>query len=211
LSSDCRDQLCGPLDILVWSWVYSVLVYWGLVSLPHALSLGQGQRSISLLFAISMLCWFAEYFSILQHHLTLDVTHWLRRLVLWTTICPISGSGLSHAHCWPFYLSSLCLLKVHTEISSFPLSPSLMHLQQTTPSAACPFQFFIIQFLCVCVWGGGQSTQKAMLVYPSGSCGNTSCRLFAHLLVCWMFPKQVWSQTSCFLGVTCHGEALYRL
>jgi hypothetical protein len=31
---------------------------------------------------------------------------------------------------------------------------------------------------------GGQSVQGAMLVYPKGSCGNTVCCLFAHLLVC---------------------------
>jgi hypothetical protein len=56
-----------------------VLVYWGLVSLPHALSLGQGQRSVSQLLVVIVLCWFADCFSILQHLLTLDVAHWLRR------------------------------------------------------------------------------------------------------------------------------------
>jgi hypothetical protein len=56
-----------------------------------------------------------------------------------------------------------------------------------------------------------------MLVYPRGGCKNTACHLFAHLLICWVSPKQVWIQpfvaqeASCFLSVTWHGEALYGL
>jgi hypothetical protein len=38
-----QNQLCSPPAILFWSWVFSVLVYWGLASLPHPLSLEQGQ------------------------------------------------------------------------------------------------------------------------------------------------------------------------
>jgi hypothetical protein len=62
---------------------------------------------------------------------------------------------------------------------------------------------------------GGQSVQGAMLVYPRGSCGNTTCHLFAHLMVCWLSLKQVWSrclaarEPSCLLSVTWRGEALY--
>jgi hypothetical protein len=134
-----------------------VLVYCRLVSLPCALSLGQGQRSISWLSAVSMLCWFADCFSVLQRHLTLDITHLIWRFAFWFAICPVSGSGLSPAHCHPFCLSSLYLLKVHAEINS------LLH-------------FFL--------WGSGQSVLGPMLVYPSGSCLNTACHLFAHLSVC---------------------------
>jgi hypothetical protein len=44
---------------------------------------------------------------------------------------------------------------------------------------------FIIQGFCFVFFGdGGQTVQGAMLVYPRGSCGNTACHLFAHLLVC---------------------------
>jgi hypothetical protein len=46
--------------------------------LPHTLSLGQVQWSISWSPAVSMFWWFAEHFSILQHCLTLDVAHWLK-------------------------------------------------------------------------------------------------------------------------------------
>jgi hypothetical protein len=30
LSSGSGDQLCNPPAILLWSWVFTVLVYWGL-------------------------------------------------------------------------------------------------------------------------------------------------------------------------------------
>jgi hypothetical protein len=37
------NQLCSPPAVLLWSWVFTVLVYWGLVSLPLPPSLGQGK------------------------------------------------------------------------------------------------------------------------------------------------------------------------
>jgi hypothetical protein len=134
-----QRSACGSPAILLWSWVFAVLVYWGLVSLPHPLSLGQVQRSVSQLPAVSVLWWFTECFSILQCHLALDVAQWLRRWALWTAIFPISGRSLSPAHCRPFCLSSLCLLKVCMEISSLPLPPSPVHSEHPAPSAACSF------------------------------------------------------------------------
>jgi hypothetical protein len=41
------NQLWSPPVVLLWSWVFTVLGYWGLASLPRPLSLGQGQWSIS--------------------------------------------------------------------------------------------------------------------------------------------------------------------
>jgi hypothetical protein len=35
LSSGSGDQLCSLPAVLFWSWLFSVLVYWGLVSLLH--------------------------------------------------------------------------------------------------------------------------------------------------------------------------------
>jgi hypothetical protein len=49
------NQLCSPPALLLWSWVFTVLDYWGLVSLPCPLSLGQGQRSVSWLPGVSVL------------------------------------------------------------------------------------------------------------------------------------------------------------
>jgi hypothetical protein len=68
--------------------------------------------------------------------------------------------------------------------------PPLWCTQNTLPSLLCvPFLLFTF-FFCR---ARGQSVQGATLVYPNGGCGNTTCCLFAHLLVCWMSPKQVWS------------------
>jgi hypothetical protein len=47
VSLQLQNQLCSPPAVLLWSWVFTVLVYWELVSLPHPLSLGQGQWSFS--------------------------------------------------------------------------------------------------------------------------------------------------------------------
>jgi hypothetical protein len=139
LSSGSGDQLCGTPAILLWSWVLTVLVYWGLVTLPHTLSLGQGQRSVCQLSAVNVLWWFVDHFSILWHHLTLDVADWFRRQALWTTICSISGSSSSPTHCQPVCLSRLCLLKVCMKISSLPFLSSLVHSVYPAPSAACSF------------------------------------------------------------------------
>jgi hypothetical protein len=80
------------------------------------------------------------------------------------------------------YCCRLCLLKVHVESSSLP-SHLLPCSQSTPPSFLHTLfsSFFIIQFF---LWGRGQSVQGALLVYPRGSCGNITCCLFAHLVVC---------------------------
>jgi hypothetical protein len=101
---------------------------------------------------------------------------------LWTTICSISGSSSSPAYCQPICLSRLCLLKVHMEISSWPLPHSVVC---TPPSLPCVLfsSLFIIEVFFF--WGvGGKSVQGPMLVYPRDSCGNTICCLFAYLLIC---------------------------
>jgi hypothetical protein len=62
---------------------------------------------------------------------------------------------------------------------------------------------------------GDQSVEGAMLVYPTGVCGNTVRCL---VLTCWSaeclpsrFGASVWCAPSYFLSVTWHGEALYGL
>jgi hypothetical protein len=150
-----------------------------------------------------MLWLFADCFS--MQGLTLDVANWLRKWALWTAICPISGSSLSLARCWPFCLSSLCLLKVHMEISIPP------------PLLCVSFQFLVYCSVFFFCGVGGQSAQGAMLVCPRGGWGNTVWHLALTCLVCQMSTKQVWSwclaawEASCFLNVMWHGEALYGL
>jgi hypothetical protein len=220
LSPSSGDQFHGSLALLLWNWVFIVLVYWGAVSLPCALSLGQGQRSITLYYAVSVLCWFADCFSILQHHMTLDVALWLRRWTLRAPIYLISGSGLSPTHCQSFCLASfLFFLIIHMCIQGLGhFSPTLSLTTHSCPvfvywkfawrtapclppfssvlrvhcSLCCVFLFsslFIIQFFFL--FGGCQCLQGTMLVYPRGSCGNTTFHLFAHLLI--SSTKQVWS------------------
>jgi hypothetical protein len=42
LSSGSRNHFCSPPAILLWSWVFTVLVYWGPISLPCPVSLSAG-------------------------------------------------------------------------------------------------------------------------------------------------------------------------
>jgi hypothetical protein len=46
------------------------------------------------------------------------------------------------------------------------------------------FQFLVHYSFFFFLQDGGQYVQRAMLVYPRDSCGNTACCLFAHMLVC---------------------------
>jgi hypothetical protein len=161
-----------------------VLDYSGLVSLLCPLSLGQGQWSVSQPPAVSVLWWFADYFSVLQYHLTLDVAHWLRIWTLWTATCPISGSALSTTHCRPFCLSSLCLLKVHMEISFLLFPPLQCTFSNSTLQLCVSFQslvyclvFWFFGFFCV---REGSLAQGAMLVYPGVTWGIPR-DAFAHL------------------------------
>jgi hypothetical protein len=135
---------------------------------------------------------------------------------LWTAICPISGSGLSPDLCWPFCLSSLYLLKVPVEISSLPLLPLPACLHHPALSAACSFAVPGLLF-SFSLWGGVSVCPWGYAGLPQGWLWEYHVLLVAHLLVCWMSPKQVWSlcllvwEPSCFLSVTWCGEALYGL
>jgi hypothetical protein len=122
----------------------------------HPLSLGQAQWSVSQSPAVSVLWWFADYFSILQCHLTLDVAHWLRRWALWTTTCPISGNGLSPACCWPFCLSSLYWKFMWR---SAPCSSPLLWcaFSNSAPLLCVRFQFLVIVHLLSFFFVGGGS------------------------------------------------------
>jgi hypothetical protein len=182
------NQVCSPPAVLPWSWVFTVLDYWCLFlcftpfvwSKLSDLSAGPPVGS--------MLRWFADYFSILQCPLSLDVPQWLRRWALWTTACPISGSGLSFACCQPFCLCSLCLLMWN----SAPCSSSLLWctFSNSTPLLCVSFQFLVYHSVFIFFFIV-QFVQWAMLVYSRGGCGNTTWCLVLTCLVCWMSSKQV--------------------
>jgi hypothetical protein len=64
---------------LLWSCYFAVLFYWGLVSLAQVLFRGARSEIHQLALCCQHDMLFTECFSILQHCLTLDVAHWLRR------------------------------------------------------------------------------------------------------------------------------------
>jgi hypothetical protein len=183
--------------------MFAVLVYWGLVSLPHPLSLGQGQCSISQPPDVSVLWQFPDCFSILQCCLTLDIAHWLRRWALLTTTCSISGSSYHPPTVGPSAFPNFESSCGDHLLSPPPFSGALM--------APCPLycvlvfsSLFIQFFVLFCfVWGGGrgaQSTQGDMLVYPRGGWRNTAWCL---VLTCWpaeclpsRFGTSVWQHRS---------------
>jgi hypothetical protein len=64
------------------------------------------------------------------------------------------GSGLSSACCWPSFLFSLCLLKVHVEISSLLLQP-MVHCSFFPPLLCASFSLlFIVSFVLFFVGRG---------------------------------------------------------
>jgi hypothetical protein len=147
LSSGSRKQLCRPPAFLLWSWIFAVLTYWELFPLSCPLSLGQGQRSVSQIPDVSVLCWFADYFSVLQFHLTLDVAHWLR-----THLCGLlSALFQAVAYYLPSVSPSAFPVLVYWNFlqRSAPCTSPLLQCAYSTPPPLLhvPFQFLIIQFL----------------------------------------------------------------
>jgi hypothetical protein len=133
------------------------------------------------------------------------------RSALWS--CPLLQGNGSLA----VYFSRLVYWKF-VQSSALCLSPIPWCSQGTPPLLLnVPFQFLVYYSVLFCffLWGGSQSVQGAMLVYPKVSCRNTVYHLFAHLLVCisqqvcsWYLAVQ---KPSCFLSIMWCGEALYGL
>jgi hypothetical protein len=84
-----RNQLCSPPAILPWSWVFTVLDYWGLVSLPHPLSLGQ----VNALSAVPLLsahcdCWLVIF------QFCIVVWLWMLLTGSWDELCGLLAGPL---------------------------------------------------------------------------------------------------------------------
>jgi hypothetical protein len=165
LSSGYRDQLCSSPVVLLWSWLFTVLVYWGLISLPHPLSLGQHQWSISWPPAVSM-WWFAVF-------------QFCRAIWLWVLL---TGSGDELCGPLPALFQTVAY---HPPTVSPPAFPALVYWKFMQISAPCPLSFSGVlsascPLCCVLVFssllivlffffaGGSQSAQGAMLVYTTG-------------------------------------------
>jgi hypothetical protein len=104
---------------------------------------------------------------------------------LCTAACPISGHVLSPACCQPFCLSSLCLLKVHAEISSLP-SPFLWCPYSTpSPLLYVPFQFLVycsVIYLFIIFVGQGVSLSGGYVGLSQGWLWEYHMSLGVHLL-----------------------------
>jgi hypothetical protein len=76
------------------------------------------------------------------------------------------GIGLSYT---AFKMSSLCLLKVRMEISSFLLPASLVHLCHATPLLHVHFQFLVyFQSFSFFLWGGVVSPSRGLCWFIPG-------------------------------------------
>jgi hypothetical protein len=100
------------------------------------------------------------------------------------------------------------------EISSLLLPLSLVHFQWSHPFH-CVLDYsllFIIQFF----GGQGVSLLRGMYWFIPGVAGEFHMMCGAHLLVCQMSRRQIWSrwwrwQPTIFLSVTWHREAFHGL
>jgi hypothetical protein len=83
--------------------------------------------------------------------------------------------------------------EVQEEISSLPLPPSLVCLQSSCPLCYVLLfsSLFIIQFFFFLQ--GGSVCPGVYVGLSQGWLGKYCMKFGSHLLVCQMFPKQVWS------------------
>jgi hypothetical protein len=185
-------QFCSPLAALLWRWLFVWISALG--AYFFALPPFSGADSVfcqcspppsvcydSLLFV----------FSVLLGSLTLGAAHWLRRWAVWSATCRASGSGLLPTCSWPSYLSSICLMIVHTEISSLPLPFSLVHFQCSWALCCCARAEFT---LCYSGFFGGFSLPRVCAGLFRGWLGNSEWCMVLTCLVCRMSHRQVWTQ-----------------
>jgi hypothetical protein len=148
--SGSEDQLCIPPAVLLWSWIFAVLFYWGLVSLSCPISLGQGQWSVS-----QLLC---------CQHIVMVCCLFLNPAEQSDFGCCSLAQeiSLSPACCRPSCLSShLFTDSLHGDklLAHSPFSSTVF-----LPPAVCPtFQFVVQYFFFLGEWS---VCTEAVLVYP---------------------------------------------
>jgi hypothetical protein len=193
LSSGSGAQLCSPRAVLLWSWGFAVLIYWGLVSLPGPLFLRQGQWSFSWPPAIRLLWWFADFLQFCS-----VVWLWLLFTGSGDEICGLppvlfqavayhlstaSPSSFSAFVYWKFLQRSVLAL---SPFSSVLIAPHSLCCELVFSSLFIQVFFFF--------QGRGSVCPGCYAGLSQGCLGEYYMMLGAHLLVCWMSPKQVWSR-----------------
>jgi hypothetical protein len=184
LPSGFRVQLCSPPAILLWSWVFAVLVYWGLLSLPRLLSLGQGQWSVSQPLAVSMLWWFADCFLLLQCRLI-----WMLLTGSGDELCgPLPALFQAAAYHLPAVGPSAFPVFIYWNFMrrSAPCLPaSPMCLLHPTSSVVCSFSvpcLLFSFFFC----GVGVSLPSGLCWFIPGVTGGIPCGA-------WCSPVGLWN------------------
>jgi hypothetical protein len=184
--SSGSDQLCSPLVVLVWRWLFAVFVYWdfhsgGFLSLPCPFLWGR----FSVLSAplpppphphCQCVMMVHCFFSILWSSLTLGA-HWLRRWALWSTTCPASGSDL---------LPSLAFLPFQCSFTDSLHWDYLFALPPFSGAVLCCYARLQFAVCCSVFLGGGSVCSRVVLVYPGGGWGNSTWCMELTCLVCWM-------------------------
>jgi hypothetical protein len=194
LSSGSGYQFCSPSAVLLWSWLFAVLIYWRLVSLPHPLSLRQGQWSISQPPAVS-LWWFT-------------VCQFCRALWLWVLL---TGSGDEFWGLYLLYFRQSVFLPFQPFVAPPPFSSVLSAFQHSRP--LCCVLVFSSLFIAHVFFCGGFSLPRRLCRSVLGVAGGIPHDT-------WSSPA--WSakclpgsfgarHPTCFLSIMWHGEALYRL
>jgi hypothetical protein len=189
LFSHSGDHLCSPPAVLLGVGFLLCLFTGGLLlCFSHFLWGKVSDLSAGPLLSVGC----DDSLFVFQRLLTLGVAHWLRRWVLWSATCPASGSGLSPAHCWPSCLSSHLFDSSHEDqlLASPPFSSGLL----ASHPLWCLLVFSLLLIVLFFLWWGGSPCPGDYAGLSQGWLGEYCVMLGAHLLVCRMSPKQVWSQ-----------------
>jgi hypothetical protein len=211
LSSVSGDQLCSLPAVQLWSLFFTVLVYWRPVSLPCPLSLGKvSDLSAGPLLSV---CSDALLF-VLKFCRAIWLWMLLTGSALWTFTCifqavtyrlPTVGPPAFPTFVyWKFV--EICSLHLPLLHCDFSFLPCLL-------CASFQFIFNCSFFFCI-----GVSLPKGLCWLISGVAGGIPCDAWCS--PDWSsecLPSRFragvwrWQQPSCFLSVTCCGEAFYRL
>jgi hypothetical protein len=191
LSSGSGGQFCIPQVVLLWRWLFSVLFYWGFVSLPRSLSLGQCQWPINCSPAVSVLWWFAVCFSICG-----AVWLWVLLSGPGDEFCDLLPACFREwliTHLLLAFLPFQCLF-TDSSCRDYLLDPTRYSgtVSVIPPLLLCArLQLAVYCSVFFGGWCWGQSALGAVLVYLGGGWENSVWLFALTHLVCWMSCRQV--------------------